>query len=106
MTAKAITDASFEADVLNASQPVLVDFWAEWCGPCRALGTTLEQLAAELGDRLSIVKINVDDNPDAAARYAVRAIPTMMLFKDGAPVATQVGAAPKSSLKHWVERTL
>lgn len=106
MSTKAISDASFEADVINSSQPVLVDFWAEWCGPCRALGVTLEQLAGEFGDRLSVVKVNVDENPDAPARYGVRAIPTMILFKDGAPVATQVGAAPKSILKEWVERGL
>lgn len=106
MSTKAISDASFEADVINSTQPVLVDFWAEWCGPCRALGTTLEQLADEFGDKLSVVKVNVDENPDAPARYGVRAIPTMILFKDGAPVATQVGTAPKSILKQWVERGL
>jgi thioredoxin 1 len=106
MSTKAISDASFEADVLNSSQPVLVDFWAEWCGPCRVLGPTLEELAGELGDRLSVVKVNIDENPEAPARYGVRSIPTMILFKDGAPVATQVGAAPKSLLKEWVERGL
>ena len=106
MSTKAISDASFEADVLNSSRPVLVDFWAEWCGPCRVMGPTLEQLAGELGDKLSVVKVNIDENPEAPARYGVRSIPTMILFKDGAPVATQVGAAPKSILKEWVERTL
>lgn len=106
MSTKAISDASFEADVINSSQPVLVDFWAEWCGPCRAIGATLEQLAGEFGDKLSIVKVNVDENPDAPARFGVRAIPTMILFKDGAPIATQLGAAPKSVLKQWVESRL
>ena len=106
MSTKAISDASFEAEVLNSSRPVLVDFWAEWCGPCRVLGPTLEQLAGELGDKLSVVKVNIDENPEAPARYGVRSIPTMILFKDGAPVATQVGAAPKSLLKEWVGRGL
>jgi thioredoxin 1 len=106
MSTKAISDASFEADVLNSSRPVLVDFWAEWCGPCRVLGPTLEQLAGELGDKLSVVKVNIDENPEAPARYGVRSIPTMILFKDGAPVTTQVGAAPKSILKSWIESGL
>lgn len=106
MSTRAISDASFEADVINASQPVLVDFWAEWCGPCRSIAASLEQLAEEFGDKLSVVKVNVDENPDAPARYGVRGIPTMILFKDGAPVATQLGAAPKSALKQWVGRSL
>ena len=106
MSTKSISDASFETDVINSSQPVLVDFWADWCGSCRALSPTLDQLAEELGDKVSVVKVNVDDNPDTAARFAVRAIPTLILFQDGAAVATQVGAAPKSTLKAWVERKL
>ena len=106
MSTKAISDASFEADVINASQPVLVDFWAEWCGPCRSISASLEQISEELGDKLSIVKVNVDENPEAPARFGVRAIPTMILFKDGSPVATQLGAAPKSVLKEWIERGL
>ena len=106
MLTKVVSDVSFEADVISSPKPVLVDFGAEWCGPCRALGPALEQLADELGDRVTVAKINVDENPDAPARFGVRAIPTMILFRDGAPVATQVGAAPKSALKQWLERGL
>lgn len=106
MFTKTISDASFSADVIGSSQPVLVDFWAEWCGPCRSIGPALDQIANELSGNVTIAKLNVDDNPETAARFGVRSIPTMILFKDGAPVATQVGAAPKSVLKEWVERVL
>jgi thioredoxin 1 len=102
---RAITDSSFHADVLSAGKPVLVDFWAEWCGPCRQVAPILEELDQEL-DGVEIVKINIDENPDAPARYNVRGIPTMILFRDGAPVATKVGAAPKGQLKSWLEGQL
>ena len=105
MATKQITDASFHADVIASEKPVLVDFWAEWCGPCRQIGPALEEINNELAG-VDIVKINIDDNPDAPTRYGVRGIPTMILFKNGAPVATKVGAAPKSQLKSWLESAL
>ena len=103
MATKTITDSSFETDVLSASGPVLVDFWAEWCGPCKMIGPALEELSEELGERVTIAKINIDENPDAPAKYGVRGIPTMILFNGGVPAATQVGAAPKSAIKRWIE---
>ncbi|SEP90379.1 thioredoxin [Solimonas aquatica] len=100
----AVSDQDFAQQVRTASnsQPVLVDFWAEWCGPCRMVAPVLEQLAAEQGGRLKIVKLNVDDNPQTAAAYGVRSIPTLILFKDGAPAASHVGAAPKARLAAFV----
>ena len=106
MPTKAISDDSFEADVLNSSEPVLVDFWAEWCGPCKMIGPALEEISDELAGKVSIVKLNIDDHPDTPGKYGVRGIPTMILFKDGAPAATKVGAAPKSALKGWIEGEL
>ena len=106
MATKTVTDASFQQDVLGASGPVLVDFWAEWCGPCRMIGPALEELSTELGEKVTIAKLNIDDNPDAPARYGVRGIPTMILFKNGTPAATKVGAAPKSQLQGWLEGVL
>jgi thioredoxin 1 len=106
MATKKITDSSFQADVLQASGPVVVDFWAEWCGPCKMIGPALEELSDEFGEKVTIAKINIDENPDAPAQYGVRGIPTMILFKDGAPAATKVGAAPKSQLKGWIESAI
>ncbi len=106
MATKKVTDASFQSDVLSAGGPVLVDFWAEWCGPCKMIGPSLEELSDELGGQVTIAKLNIDDNPDAPAKYGVRGIPTMILFKDGAPAATKVGAAPKSQIKGWIEGAL
>jgi len=106
MATKKITDNSFHDDVIASGQPVLVDFWAEWCGPCRMIGPALEEISDELGDKVTITKINIDENPDAPARFGVRGIPTMILFKNGAPAATKVGAAPKSALKSWLEGEL
>ncbi len=106
MATKKITDQSFADDVINAAGPVLVDFWAEWCGPCKMIGPSLEEISDELAGKVTIAKINIDENPDAPTRFGVRGIPTMILFKDGAPAATKVGAAPKSALKGWLESEL
>jgi thioredoxin 1 len=106
MATKTISDSSFQSDVINAGGPVLVDFWAEWCGPCKMIGPALEEISDELGGKVTIAKLNIDDNPDAPSKYGVRGIPTMILFKDGAPAATKVGAAPKSALKGWLEGEL
>jgi thioredoxin 1 len=106
MATQATTDASFEADVLQADKPVLVDFWAEWCGPCRMIAPALEELAAEFGDKINIVKLDIDENPDAPTKYGVRGIPTMILFKNGQEAAKQVGALPKNAIKQWIEREL
>ena len=100
---KTVTDASFLSDVLAADGPVLVDFWAEWCGPCRMIGPALEEISDEMGGKVTIAKLNIDENPDAPAKYGVRGIPTMILFKGGEPAATKVGAAPKSALQNWLE---
>lgn len=106
MATKAVTDASFATDVLGSDKPVLVDFWAEWCGPCRMIAPALEELSTELADQVEIVKINIDENPDAPTQYGVRGIPTMILFKNGEQAATQVGAMPKNGIKQWLESEL
>jgi thioredoxin 1 len=106
MTTKAVTDDNFGLEVLNSDKPVLVDFWAEWCGPCRMIAPALEEISNELGEQVTIVKLNIDDSPVTPARYGVRGIPTMILFKNGEPAATKVGAAPKSQLQGWLEGQL
>ena len=100
------TDDTFRADVLDSDTPVLVDFWAEWCGPCKMLSPSLEEISEELGGQVTIAKLNIDDHPDAAAKYGVRSIPTMILFKGGAPAATKIGAEPKGRIKAWIEGEL
>ena len=106
MATTSVTDSSFQADVLGAGKPVLVDFWAEWCGPCRMIAPALEELSNELGEQVQIVKLNIDENPEVPGRYGVRGIPTMILFKDGQPAATKVGAEPKSRIQAWLEGAL
>ncbi len=103
---KNVTDSSFEADVLKASGPVLVDFWAEWCGPCRQIAPALEELAKDLGAKITVTKINIDENPGVPGKYGVRGIPTLMIFKDGQVAATKIGALPKSKLYEWVEASI
>src|SRR6476619_5617292 len=102
MATNSVTDQSFQDDVLGASGPVLVDFWAEWCGPCRMIAPALEEISSELGDKVSVAKLNIDENPDIPGRYGVRGIPTMLLFKGGQPVAQKVGASPRSQLQQWL----
>jgi thioredoxin 1 len=106
MSTHKVTDSSFDADVLKSATPVVVDFWAEWCGPCKMIGPSLEEIAKELGPRAKIVKINIDENPDAPSKYGVRGIPTLMVFKDGKLAATKVGAAPKNQLQSWIESAI
>lgn len=106
MASVAVSDAEFQSKVLQSSKPVLVDFWAEWCGPCRQIGPSLEEISSEMGDRVTVAKINIDHNPEAPTRYGVRGIPTMILFKDGEVQATKVGALPKSKIVEWLEDNL
>jgi thioredoxin 1 len=97
-----VSDADFESEVLKATQPVVVDFWAEWCGPCKMIAPALEEIAGSLGDKVKIVKLNVDENPTTASKYGIMSIPTLMLFKNGAMASRQVGAAPKQKLEQWI----
>ena len=106
MATKTITDASFQTDVLDSDTPVLVDFWADWCGPCKMIAPALEEISNELGGKVTVAKLNIDENPDAPAKYGVRGIPTMILFKNGEPAATKVGAEPKGRIQGWLEEQL
>ena len=103
---KEVTTETFEKEVLSSDIPVLVDFWAEWCGPCKAIGPALEEIASEKKDSLSIVKLNIDENPLTPQKYNVRGIPTLLIFKNGEVVAEKVGALPKSQLEGWIDQTL
>jgi thioredoxin 1 len=97
-----VSDATFEAEVLKASETVVVDFWAEWCGPCRMIAPALEEIAGTVGDKVKIVKLNVDENPATASKYGIMSIPTLMMFKNGELASRQVGAAPKAKLQQWI----
>ncbi len=103
---KIVTDSSFEAEVLKAPGPVLVDFWAEWCGPCRQIAPALEELSKDRADKITVAKINIDENPGTPGKYGVRGIPTLMIFKNGQVAATKIGALPKSKLLEWVDSSL
>ena len=101
-----LSDATFDESIGSAEHAVLVDFWAEWCGPCKMIAPALEEISNELGEKVTIAKINIDENPDTPGRYGVRGIPTMLLFKGGQPVAQKVGAAPRSQIQQWLESNL
>ncbi len=106
MATVAVTDATFDAEVRQSDVPVIVDFWAEWCAPCRMIGPSLEELSEEMSDRIKIVKVNVDENPDSPATLGVRGIPALFLFKDGQVVSNKSGAAPKAALQSWIEASI
>ena len=97
-----VSDATFESEVLKATSPVVVDFWAEWCGPCRMIAPALEEIASSLGEKVKIVKLHVDENPQVAAKYNIQSIPTLMIFKNGNMSSRQIGAAPKQKLEQWI----
>ena len=105
MSLKQVTDASFETDVLKADQPVLVDFWAEWCGPCKQIAPALEQISEELAGQVTVAKVNIEDSPTTPSRYGVRGIPTMMLFRGGQMASMKVGAMPKQKILEWLAET-
>jgi thioredoxin len=102
MSVEKVSDGTFESEVLKANGPVVVDFWAEWCGPCRMIAPALEEIAGSLGGKVKILKLNVDENPQTAAKYGIMSIPTLMIFKNGQMASRQVGAAPKQKLEQWI----
>ncbi|AXU19674.1 thioredoxin [Novosphingobium sp. THN1] len=106
MSTKAVSDATFASEVLGSSKPVLVDFWADWCGPCKMIAPALEEISEELADKVEIAKVDIMENTDIASQFGVQSIPLLILFKDGQPVAQKLGAAPKSQIKGWLESVL
>lgn len=106
MSSIAVNDKNFEKEVLESGQPVMVDFWAEWCGPCKVLSPLVDEIAGELKEKIKVVKVNIDESPEAPTKYGVRGIPTLMIFKDGQVVDTRVGGMPKSQLTEWIEGTV
>lgn len=106
MSTKPVTDDSFDSDVVNADGPVLVDFWAEWCGPCKMVAPALEELAKAKAGAVTVAKLNIDDNPNTPQKYGIRGIPTLMLFKDGQVAATKVGALPRNKLYEWLDSVI
>lgn len=106
MSTEKVTDQSFKTDVIGADVPVVVDFWAEWCGPCRMIGPSLEEIATELDGKVKIVKLNVDENPQVSQEFGIRSIPALLLFKDGKVHAQKIGAAPKGELKRWISEAI
>jgi len=106
MATHKVSDSSFESDVLNSDRPVVVDFWAEWCGPCKMIAPALEEIASTLGEKIKVVKLNIDENPRTPSQYGIRGIPTLMVFKSGQVAATKIGAAPKGALQSWIEQAI
>jgi len=101
-----VTDANFKSEVVGAAGPIIVDFWAEWCGPCKMIAPHLEEIAAELAGKVTIAKLNVDENPHIASQFGIRSIPTLMMFKNGQMTSQKVGALPKSELKRWISEAI
>jgi thioredoxin 1 len=106
MAQKNVTDRSFQSDVLDSKTPVVVDFWAEWCGPCRMIAPSLEELASEYDGKVMVAKMNIDENPQTPTRYGVRGIPTLMIFRNGQVTATKIGALPKTKIKEWIDASI
>lgn len=106
MATSKVTDASFESDVLQSSEPVVVDFWAEWCGPCKMIGPSLEEISDEMNGKVKVAKLNVDENQQTAMKYRIQSIPMLIVFKNGEPVASKLGAAPKGQLAEWIKSAI